>query len=260
MEQSQLSPHDETILFQLVEIERNLPREEQSRRFKVKVYGGRGKAPEALIQPAASSKESRLTTDAECFGELAKLGYVEGGMVRSSGFEGATTVYSLDTVHLMESAFRYYDEKHDFPTGLAYERREFVDSRISTVYPDVVAYLKKAYDEVWIDQPEDNWSGVALSCQAALRSFANAVYKPEYASMLNEDVPSSAHFEKKLEQAIRAGESGKELRDLLDKLNRYATARRHDPGTTRKEAKRCVLLTYLLVAEICEVLGLAESA
>ena len=126
MAQAQLSPHDETILFQLVEIERNLPREEQSRRFKVKVYGGRGKAPEALIRPAATSKEFIMRTDAACFGELAKAGDVDGGRggrVRSSGFEGATMVDSLHTVQLTESAFRYYDEQHDFPTSLADERR-----------------------------------------------------------------------------------------------------------------------------------------
>lgn len=263
MEQSQLSPHDETILFQLVEIERSLPREEQSRRFEIKILRRPSEAPEALIRSAATSKEFIMRTDAACFGELAKAGYVDGGRggrVRSSGFEGTTTVDSLHTVQVTESAFRYYDEKHDFPTSLADERRQLVDSTISTAYPQVVAHLKKAYDTIWIEQPEGNWSSVALDCQSALRSFSDGVYKPEYASGLSEATPSSADFEKKLEQVIRANTRDEELRGLLVKLNAYANARRHDSGTTREEAKRCVLLTYLLLAEVWDVLASSEAA
>ena len=174
--------------------------------------------------------------------------------------DGEAIVISLDVVKLMESAFKYCDEKHDFPTRLAGERLELVDSRISTVYPEVVAYLKKAYDAVRSEQPEDNWSNVAHDCQDAMRAFADAVYKPDYAFQLHEESPSSADFEKKLEQMIRVKTEGEELRGLLVKLNKYAHARRHDSGTTREEAKRCVLLTYLLVAEVYELLIQSGSA
>jgi hypothetical protein len=259
MGQAQLSPHDETILFKLVEFERSLPREEQSRRFKVRIRSSSGKAPEAFIQAATSSRAIMLNTDAHCFENLGLGGYITGGESRSSHPEGAATVMPLDTVQLSESAFRYYDEKHDFPTSLADERRELVDSRISTIYPEVVAYLKKAYDAIRSEQPEGNWSSVAHHCQNALGSFANAVYEPEYAEKLKETPPSSANFEKKLEQVIRANTGREELRGLLVKLNDYAHARRHDTGTTKEEAKRCVLLTYLLVAEIYELLSLSKA-
>lgn len=255
MEQRGLSPHDETILFKLVEIERSLPREEQSRRFEVEILKTRGGAPEAAIRPATTSGIVQWRTDANCFRELAAAGYIGGGGIRSSSLTGQ----SLATVNLLESAFRYYDEKHDFPTSLADEQREFVDSTISTVYPEVVAHLKKAYDAIWVDQPEGNWSSVAHDCQGALTSFAGAVYNPEYASRLGEQIPSSSDFEKKLEQTIRANTEGEELRGLLVELNTYANARRHDAGTTRGEAKRCVLLTYLLAAELCELLGLSSE-
>jgi hypothetical protein len=260
MGQSQLSPHDETILFQLVEFERSLPREEQSRRFEVKIHKKVSKAPEAFIRAAASAKGIQLNTDEDCFLELAAAGYTSGGKHRASWGDDEAIVISLDVVKLMESAFKYYDEKHDFPTRLADERREFVDSRISTVYPEVVAYLKKAYDAIQKEQPGSNWSSVAHDCQGALRVFADAVYKTDYASQLCEETPSSADFEKKLEQIIRVNTDKKELRDLLDKLNRYVNARRHDAGTTREEAKRCVLLTYLLVAEVYELLTQSGSA
>jgi hypothetical protein len=263
MGQAQLSPHDETILFKLVEFERSLPREEQSRRFDVKIkiheWPGKGKAPEAFVRAATTSREIVLNTDLECFRELAAAGYTTGGYLVGAYREGLTTVDSLSVVQLTESALRYYDEKHDFPTRLADERREFVDSRISTVYPEVVAYLKKAYDAIRGEQPEDNWSSVAHDCQGALRSFADAVYKQDYAKKISESFPSSADFEKKLEQTIRANTDKKELRDLLDKLNRYVNARRHDAGTTREEAKRCVLLTYLLLAEIYDLLSLSGA-
>lgn len=256
----ELSPHDETILFQLVEIERNLPREQQSRRFKVEVSERPNKAPEALIQPASTRKSYVLKSEAECFGELVNRGYIE---VAHIGYAIPDLIRFVHTgpipVELTPLAFRYYDEKHDFPTSLADERRELVDSRISTVYPEVVAYLKKAYDAIWIEQPEGNWSSVAHDCQDALKAFADKVYQPEYASRLAGRPPSSADFEEKLEQTIRANTGGEELRSLLVKLNKYVNARRHDPGTTRDEAKRCVLLTYLLVAEICELLGLSEA-
>jgi len=158
---------------------------------------------------------------------------------------------------LLESAFQFYDEKHDFPTSLTEEQREFVNSTISTVYPEVVAYLKKAYDAIWVDQPEGNWSSVAHDCQDALETFANSIYKAEYASSLNEEEPSYADFEQKLAITIRAKASGHEhekLRKFFVSLNNYMHARRHDMGTTREEAKRCVLYTYLVVSEIYELI------
>ncbi|KPJ53500.1 MAG: hypothetical protein AMJ37_01320 [Dehalococcoidia bacterium DG_18] len=257
MERHELSPHDETILFRLVEIERSLPSEEQSRRFKVEVVSSPGEAPLAVIQPATTSKAFKLKTDVGCFQELRAAGYIVGGRGISSRLEGNVTARSLDIVQLLESAFDYYDEKHDFPTTLADERREFVDSRISTAYPEVVAYMKKAYDAIWVDQPEGNWSSVAHDCQDALKTFANNLYKSEYASTLKKEEPSYADFEEKLDIIISANASGsrhEELRKLLVRLNKYTNARRHDMGTTREEAKRCVLYTYLLMSEICELI------
>ena len=253
MERQELSPHDETILFKLVEIERSLPREEQSRRFQVKVFSKPSEAPIALIQTATTSKEYRLKTDADCFRKLREAGYVTGGGLRSSHLEGSISVLNLDVIELLESAFGYYDEEHDFPTSMADERREFVDSRISTDYPEVAACLKKAYDAIWADQPEGNWSSVAHICQDALKAFADKLYESEYASKLSEEEPSSANFEEKLDIIIRANASGsshEELRRLLTSLNKYMHARRHDIGTTREEAKRCVLYTYLVMTEI----------
>ena len=256
MGRPELSPHDETILFHLVEIERSLPREEQSRRFQVKIFNKPGEAPEALIRPATTSREFKLKTDENCFGELAAAGYISGGSPSSSSLTGNVVVRFLRIVQLLESAFIYYDEKHDFPMSLADERREFVDSSISTVYPEVVAHLKKAYDSIWVDQPEGNWSSVAHDCQDALKTFANYLYKAEYASNLNESQPGNADFEEKLAITIRASASGQEhekLRKLLVTLNDYMNARRHDIGTTREEAKRCVLYTYLIMSEIYEL-------
>ena len=269
MEQEQLSPHDETILFRLVEFERSLPREDQSHRFEleVTVTDRPGEPPEASFRAATAFETLTLRTDASCFTQLRDAGYITGGEVdrvengigAMGGISYIFSRYYLLTVTLTDSAFKYHDEKHDFPTALADERRELVYSRISTYYPEVVAHLKKAYDAIWVDQPDGNWSGVAHDCQNALRSFADKVYKPEYASKLQEEEPSRADFEKKLEQTIRANTGGEELRGLLVKLNAYANARRHDKGMSRDEAKRCVLFTYLLVAEICELLGLSEA-
>ena len=260
MERHELSPHDETILFQLVEIEKNLPREEQSRRFQVKIQKRPSEAPVADIQPSTTSRQFNLKTDVECFRALAAAGFISGGGLMSSHLAGSARVLRLSTVQLLESAFGYYDEKHDFPTSLADERREFVDSRISTHYPEVVAYLKKAYDTIWVDQPEDNWSSVAHDCQGALRAFADAVHKPDYASKLGEELPSQSNVVINLEQTIRANTDDEQLRGLLVKLNHYANARRHDTGTTRDEAKRCVLYTYLIMSEIYELIqGNEES-
>ncbi len=256
MGRPELSPHDETILFQLAEIERSLPREEQSRRFEVRIELLPAHRSQVLVEPSPTSKRSRLETDEYCFTKLASAGYISGGSRMTTQRLGNIAVLYLNIVELLGSAFSYYDEKHDFPTRLADERRGIVGSRINTVYPEGGGFLKKAYDAIWVDQPEDNWSSVAHDCRGALNSFADSVYKPDYASKLGDEVPSSSDFMRKLEQTIRANTDDEELRGLLVKLNRYANARRHDTGTTRGEAKRCVLLTYLLVAEICELLTL----
>jgi len=198
MGQQELSPHEETILFQLVEIERSLPGEEQSRRFKVTISRRPSQAPEPSVQPATASRVFKLNTDANCFLELAAAGYMDGGRIRASYLKGIVSVHDLRTVQLLEFAFDYYHEKHGFPTNLADERREFIGATISTVYPEVVAHLKKPYDWIWVDQPEGNWASVAHDCQEAPKSFAGAVSQADYASKLGEQSPSSSDVDKKL--------------------------------------------------------------
>ncbi|MCH8090378.1 MAG: hypothetical protein IH955_10240 [Chloroflexi bacterium] len=124
----------------------------------------------------------------------------------------------------------------------------------------MVSHLKQAYEEIWVDQPEDNWSAVAHRCDDALEAFADIIWKEEYADRLKENPPPRNKYVDRLDQVIRANGDSKELRDLLAKLQKYVAARRHDPRTTHEEAKRVVLYTYLLIAEIYELLNPVKTS
>ena len=90
--------------------------------------------------------------------------------------------------------------------------------------------------------------------------FADKVWRPEYADVLNEDQPSRGKYVKRLNQAIRKNADDEKLRGLLVKLQEYVAARRHDFGTTRKEAKRLVLFTYIVISELYEALSLTDGS
>jgi len=231
-EPEQLSPHAETILFWLVEREKSLQKFEQSRRFNVvqKTYD----LDTFLIFRPAMRPEPSLTVfgDTGTLSELRKLGFIEGGEPKQYN----TVDPDLVPIKLTRQAFQYYDQKHGFPEILAEEKLEVVNTKISTEMPEVVTQLKKAYDEIWVDQPEDNWSPVAHICDDALETFAEKVWKPEYADALNEKRPPKNKYVKRLQQTIRKNSEDEELRGLLVKLNDYLDARRHSQQTTRDQA------------------------
>ena len=119
----------------------------------------------------------------------------------------------------------------------------------------MVSHLKQAYEEIWLDQPEDNWSAVAHRCDDALEAFAEMVWQPKYADELNEKQPPRDKYVRRLQQVIRRNADDEELRGLLVKLQDYIAARRHDAQTTQAEAKRLVLMTYLVIGDVYELLN-----
>lgn len=166
-------------------------------------------------------------------------------------------------IMLTPAGFSYYDKAHALPEGLAQEKRNLVDTKVSQAFPVAVGHLKNAHDALWVDQSGGDWSGVAHDCWEALKFFAEGVYKPEYAREFNEAQPDPQHYnyaKDALDLTMRAHTpEEKGLRALLVKANAYLHARRHDKGTTQQEAKRLVLFSYLLISEIYELLNPSDE-
>ena len=258
-----LSPHDEHILFKLIEFDNSLSKEEQSHRFKVTTFTHSEKAPRAEIRGANSSSMIELNGTSDTFDALKAAGYVEYSGPSGAGLGGGGWIRgSLPTITLTTPAFAYYNQKHDFPTALAEARREFVDSVVSTEYPEVVSRLKKAFDDVWVQQPNEDWTGVAHECQSALRAFADKIYEPEMAEKTGGEQPRHDQYEKKILLAIKSVTGGdSKIGDLLKAVHAYEESLRHDRGkagqspTTQREAKRIVLYTYLIIGDVYELLN-----
>lgn len=161
---------------------------------------------------------------------------------------------------------KYYELKF---SGIAQDifarLRERVDSKIGNVVPDAVKRLSAAADNLQSENPED-WANAAHSCRRILVELADAVF------------PASPDQEVEVDGAVRSirldrdayinrlmtfvteqsgskrfqeivGSHLRYLGDRLDSVHKAAQKGSH-AEVTREEAERCLVFTYLLVADI----------
>jgi hypothetical protein len=155
--------------------------------------------------------------------------------------------------------------------GDAFSRiRERVDAHIGTTVPEATQKFTAIYDNLRSDNPED-WSNAVHGCRRVLQDLADALFPssdvPRQRQVGNktlsiglgsdnyinrlvcfaEDNASSDRF------AAIVGSQLSFLGDRLDALFRAAQKGSHAIISTREEADRCVVYTYMVVGDLLQL-------
>ncbi len=168
---------------------------------------------------------------------------------------------------------RHYELKFSNVAGDIFSRiRESVDARIGDVVPSAIRKVSAIYENLASDNPED-WSNAVHSCRRLLQDLADALLPPG---------PDRTIDDGKKQKTIKMGadnyinrlicfvqeNSGSErfdavvgsslgyMGDRLDAVFQAAQKGSHSTITSREEADRYVLYTYMIVGDI---ISLADS-
>ena len=152
---------------------------------------------------------------------------------------------------------------------LVADTREFVDSNLERLSPKSAAKLAETYTDLVQGDSELKWSQVAYACRDILQDFTDAICDPQFLGV-QVQLPPKANTKDKIRAALQARipKVGKTERKLLeslaqyiddyfDKLNDFIQKNVHPPRQEQvgsEAAKRCVIYTYLLIADLLSLL------
>ena len=164
----------------------------------------------------------------------------------------------------------YYELKFSDVAGDVFERtRIIVDESISEVIPGSVKRFLAVYENLLSDNNED-WSNAVHSCRRILQDAADALYPAREDKIINpgakqrtiklgadnyinrlmayvEDNSKSSRFTEIV------GSHMKYLGERLDSIFQAAQKGSHDVISTRGEADRYVIYTYLVIGDILQL-------
>jgi hypothetical protein len=154
--------------------------------------------------------------------------------------------------------------------GDAFSRiRQRVDQQIGTVVPSASQKFSAIYANLQSDNPED-WSNATHGCRRVLQDLADAVF-PATSSRQKTIAGKATSIELGIENYINrlicfaedksesdrysaiVGSQLAFLGDRLDALFRAAQKGSHSVISTREEADRCVVYTYMVVGDLLQL-------
>ena len=163
---------------------------------------------------------------------------------------------------------RYYELKFSSATNDAFSRiQKRVDSKIDLLVPKAVQRFAVIYDYLRSDKPEQ-WSDAVHDCRRILKDLADALFPPQsqprtkiiqgrkqeiklddedYINRLVcfvEDNSKSERFKELVESHLDL--MGNRLGSIYHAANKGS----HTDITSREEADRCVVYTYMVVGDI----------
>ncbi len=145
------------------------------------------------------------------------------------------------------------------------ETEKFVNAELIHVCPEAATKLIETYDNLMRDESTLRAKQIALACRDILQDFTDAIYKDEYLKD-GEESPIREQTKNKVRYALReaAEKSSKtkklivELSEYLNNyfgaLNDYIQRNIHIKEVTKEAANRCVIYTYLFIADILRLL------
>jgi hypothetical protein len=161
--------------------------------------------------------------------------------------------------------------------GDAFARiRESVDTNIGKTVPDATQKFTAIYDNLRSNNSED-WSNAVHGCRRVLQDLADALLPatdvPRQKQVGNKTVSISLGAENYINRLICYAEDNSAsdrfsaivgsqlsfLGDRLDALFRAAQKGSHGMISTREEADRCVVYTYMLVGDLLQLKGASRS-
>lgn len=161
--------------------------------------------------------------------------------------------------------------------GDAFSRiRQRVDQHIGALVPAATQKFTAIYENLQSDNPED-WSNAAHGCRRVLQDLADAVFpatSPRHKSIAGKMTTIDLGTENYINRLVCFAEDKSEserysaivgsqlsfLGDRLDALFRAAQKGSHSVISTRDEADRCVVYTYMVVGDLLQLQAAASAA
>jgi len=148
------------------------------------------------------------------------------------------------------------------------ETQRFVNAELVQVCPEASKKLSETYESLLQDHTPLRVKQTAFACRDILQDFTDAIYDGE-CLVGGKEPPAREHIKNKVRDVLRkhAVEKSETTRELVqelseylnnyfDKLNAYIQKSIHadDFRVTTEDANRCVIYTYLVIADILRLL------
>lgn len=172
---------------------------------------------------------------------------------------------------------RNLELKFSAVAGDAFSRiRERVDGQIGLIVPSATQKFTAIYENLQSDNQED-WSNAVHSCRRVLQDLADAVFPPTTprqkergGKAVSIGLGPDNYINRLITFAEDRSDSGRYaeivgsqlafLGDRLDALFQAAQKGSHSVITTREEADRCVVYTYMVVGDLLQLKASASAA
>jgi hypothetical protein len=202
---------------------------------------------------------------------LSAAGYLleKGYLQRSATFPDQ---HNYETIHITADGVDVYEEGMLVGTvveELVAETRVFVDTKLGQLCPKAAQKLAETYADLAEGGTELRWSQVAFACRDILEDLTDAICDPAFLGV-QVQLPAKSKTKNKIHAALQAaipkvGATDRNLLEALaqyiddyfDKLNNYIQKHVHPSRQDQvgaEAAKRCVIYTYLLIADVLSVL------
>lgn len=165
-------------------------------------------------------------------------------------------------------ALKWYNELHysDIAQSIFERRRLEVDTKLKDLCPKALEQFVAAYERLRSGAEED-WSQALISCRRILKSFADSVFPPRTEPYVGKDgkqhdVSDEKYFNRLLafvDQNTKSPTFGEVMCTQVDYLCKALEAVHNETqkgvhaDVTRREADSTVLLTYLLLADLLDL-------
>jgi len=153
------------------------------------------------------------------------------------------------------------------------ETKDFVDVKLEEICPDALEKIKFCYKDLLSDSHPHRNARIAYDCREILKDFTDAIFKEEYLQD-NEITPSRNQTKNKLSYTLRAikieSETTKKMLETqmdylskyFDNLSSFIQRNTHPDRfeVTEEDAKRCVIYTYLVIADVLKLLDKNDNS
>ena len=201
---------------------------------------------------------------------LGEKGLVDVLWFLSGTFSAKINSYGIDW--LDQSIEEVSETEGDALKHIFDETREFVDVKLEEICPDALEKLKFCYNDLLSDLHSHRNARIAYDCREILKDFTDAIFKDEYLQN-NEIKPSRNQTKNKLRYTLRAIKVESEttrkmletqieyLSNYFDNLDSFIQKNMHPDRfeVTKEDAKRCVIYTYLVIADILKLLDKSDN-
>ena len=151
------------------------------------------------------------------------------------------------------------------PQGILDNTFKFVDDALFRLVPQAAERLTVAYRNL-AERNRENWQNVVDTCRRVMKDFADAVYPPQ-SQMAHGMIVDESHYLNRIRAFVLNHTKSRRVRqhvaatlellaELLARTDNLASRGVHAETTSRYDAERVLIYTYLSIGDILTLSGL----